>query len=110
MMIKCNIPLNDIESKELVSFLNDCFKFKLLSRTAYRTNYLTKYYYEQLQLKTETIKGCKIYIQIDETPDKIGRKILNIFIGKLNKVFIHLRLFWKRSSWKFVMLNHFRNC
>lgn len=85
MMLRCNIPLYKVEENEFKLFFLECFNLKLKSRTMYRTELMNTLYEEEIKSKKKTIGDNKFYIQLDETPDKTGRKIMNIFVGILSE-------------------------
>lgn len=84
-MVDNSIPLNKLDDKKFTSLLETLGKRSLYSAVHYTNNFLPDLYESRLDEMGREIRGKPFFIMFDESPDRLGRKILNIMMGELNE-------------------------
>ena len=85
MMIRSNIPLSKVDFPAFRDIFSKFCGRKLNSSSHYRKDILPRLA-KQCDKQILNVFKNPFYIMIDESPDRIGRKILNILVGKLSKL------------------------
>ena len=82
-MVSCNIPLNNCDKTIFKNFFEFANNRKIHSSTHYQQNIVPKLA-DQLQLHVIDRLKEPFYLMLDESPDRMERKLLNILIGNLS--------------------------
>jgi hypothetical protein len=83
MMVKCDIPLNKVNSFIFKQFMHKYTGHNIPERKAL-DKYISSLYDNTIEKIKEEIKDKNIYLIVDETSDKNHRNVLNIMVGVLD--------------------------
>ncbi len=83
-LLRCNIPLNVVDSEDFKSFFESSFNFHLLSRETYRSKFFKILEEEEREKVLSIFKNTAFTLYLDETIDSRGLKILNVLGMPLN--------------------------
>ena len=83
MLVKTNISFNAIDNEYFKGFFEKYTKCSLKSRATYLSKILPDTFQCDFAAVIESFKGKPFYIMADETPDFMGRKLINILAGTL---------------------------
>ncbi|KAG7167297.1 CGG triplet repeat-binding protein 1-like 9, partial [Homarus americanus] len=82
-LVSADIPLNKLNNKELVSFLEKYTDQKVPSESTLRKNYVPDLYNETLDRLREKVGDNSIWVSLDETTDVDARCVANFVFGIL---------------------------
>ena len=80
-----NVPLNILNDDIFRNVLQKYISKPLLSRSTYISTVVPSLYEERLSSAKLSLKKMPFYLILDETPDFLGRKIINVLVGKLQE-------------------------
>ena len=82
--IEANIPLSKLDHPSLRNLFENTCKQKLYSRQVLQTKYLPYLFDETLADIRKSVGSSFVYLIIDESPDILQRKVVNVLVGPLN--------------------------
>ena len=83
-LLAANIPIQKVEVPKFREFLEENIGFVMPSVNTIRQKYVPKVYENAFESIKKDLEGKNIWMSIDETTDKVGRKVANVIIGELN--------------------------
>ncbi|MGH9700798.1 MAG: DUF domain-containing protein [Candidatus Acidiferrales bacterium] len=84
MMIRCNIPLHNLEVNDFKIFLEKYTGQTVLSRRTVCRSYLPEVYEDCMDRIKAALRNKYIWFSVDETTDSLGRYIANFVVGVLD--------------------------
>lgn len=87
MILKCGLPLNLINNALFRDFIEKYTKQKLMSKTYYHKKTIPELHKSEYAKTLNELKGKMFGLMVDESPDFMGRKIVNIMVFKLSDEF-----------------------
>ncbi len=83
-LLEADIPLFKLKHPSFVRFIEKYTKKKCPDESTVRKNYTGPIYQKTLQAMRDEIGESKIWVQIDETTDTVGRAVANVIVGTLD--------------------------
>ena len=83
-LLACNIPIHKLEHPKLREFLEENIGLKMPSSSTVRQKYVPKSFENAMDSIKKDLEGKNIWLSIDETTDKVGRKVANVIVGELS--------------------------
>jgi hypothetical protein len=83
-LLEADIPLFKLKHPSFVRFIEKYTKNKCPDESTLRKNYTGPIYQKTLQAIRDEIGDSKIWVQIDETTDAVGRAVANVIVGSLD--------------------------
>ena len=82
--IQANIPLSKLNHPSIKNLFESTCQKKLYTRQHLQTKYLPELFDESLDDIRKTLGANCVYFMIDETPDLLQRKVVNLLVGVFN--------------------------
>jgi hypothetical protein len=83
-LLEADIPLNKLAHPSFRQFIEKYTKRRCPVQSTLRKNYIYPIYNQKMQTIREEIGESKIWVQIDETTDSMGRAVANVVVGTLD--------------------------
>lgn len=78
-MISADIPLNKLSNETFKSFLNTYTGFEIPDQTTLRKYYVSKLYWDNIELLQKKSAGQKLWVSLDETTD-VEKRFIACFV------------------------------